>query len=82
MKFTTLALTLVFALSGTLPLAQAETRHRSGVKAHHYTVGMGRTHKSSKNYGDPNGTAGGPTSLSGTGSSQFGGSSPGTTGKN
>ncbi|HTB01217.1 MAG TPA: hypothetical protein VK804_12130 [Bradyrhizobium sp.] len=31
---------------------------------------------------NPNGTAGGRTSLSGTGSSQFGGSVPGTTGKN
>jgi hypothetical protein len=34
------------------------------------------------NYGNPNGTAGGATTLSGTGSSQFGGSSPGTTGRN
>jgi hypothetical protein len=82
MKFTTLALAFVFALSGTFTSAQAETRYRSGAKAHHDTVGMARTHKGSKNYGDPNGTAGGPTSLSGTGSSQFGGSSPGTTGKN
>ena len=31
---------------------------------------------------NPNGCPGGPTSLSGTGSSQFGGSSPGTSGKN
>jgi hypothetical protein len=30
----------------------------------------------------PNGAAGGATSLSGTGSSQFGGSVPGATGKN
>jgi hypothetical protein len=30
----------------------------------------------------PNGSAGGGTSLSGTGSSQFGGSVPGATGKN
>jgi hypothetical protein len=30
----------------------------------------------------PNGCPGGPTSLSGTGSSQFGGSSPGTGGRN
>jgi hypothetical protein len=35
-----------------------------------------------QSYGNPNGTAGGPTSLSGTGSSQFGGSSPGASGKN
>jgi hypothetical protein len=31
---------------------------------------------------NPNGCPGGPTSLSGTGSSQFGGSSPGTSGRN
>jgi hypothetical protein len=31
---------------------------------------------------NPNGCPGGPTSLSGTGSSQFGGSSPGTAGRN
>ncbi len=31
---------------------------------------------------NPNGTAGGPTTLSGTGSSQYGGSTPGVTGKN
>ena len=34
------------------------------------------------NYGGPNGTAGGPTTLSGTGDSSFGGSSPGTSGYN
>jgi hypothetical protein len=34
------------------------------------------------NGGNLNGTAGGPTTLSGTGSSKFGGSSPGTSGKN
>ena len=32
--------------------------------------------------GNPNGCPGGPTSLSGTGSSQFGGSTPGNAGKN
>ena len=31
---------------------------------------------------NPNGCPGGPTSLSGTGSSQFGGSTPGSSGKN
>jgi hypothetical protein len=34
------------------------------------------------NYGNPNGNADGPTTLSGTGDSQFGGSSPGTSGHN
>ena len=34
------------------------------------------------NYGNPNGNADGPTSLSGTGDSQFGGMSAGTSGYN
>jgi hypothetical protein len=34
------------------------------------------------NYGNPNGNPNGPTTLSGTGSSSFGGSSPGTSGYN
>jgi hypothetical protein len=81
MKLTTLALASAFALSSTLALAY--THQRSGVRTHHGTVGMssGRTHRNT-NAGNPNGTAGGPTSLSGTGSSQFGGASPGTAGRN
>jgi hypothetical protein len=78
MKLTTIALAAAFALTSTIALAQ--TGHRSGVKARHNTVGtmQGRP----MNHGNPNGTADGPTTLSGTGSSQFGGSSPGTSGKN
>jgi hypothetical protein len=34
------------------------------------------------NYGNPNGDPDGPTTLSGTGSSEFGGSSAGTSGYN
>jgi hypothetical protein len=34
------------------------------------------------NYGNPNGNPDGPTTLSGTGDSSFGGSSPGTSGYN
>jgi hypothetical protein len=34
------------------------------------------------NDGNPNGNPDGPTTLSGTGDSQFGGSSPGTSGYN
>ena len=34
------------------------------------------------NNGNPNGNPDGPTTLSGTGNSQFGGSSPGTSGYN
>ena len=77
MKLATIALASAFALSGTIALAQ--TAHRSGVKTHHRAA-MAPRHSS--NSGNPNGTAGGPTTLSGTGSSQFGGSSPGTSGKN
>jgi hypothetical protein len=69
MKFThiALALALVFALSSPLVFAHGHHHHR-----HHH---MSRA-------GGPNGSAGGPTTLSGTGSSQFGGSLPGNTGKN
>jgi hypothetical protein len=81
-KLTTIALASAFALPSTLALAQTGSGHRPGVKAHHRTVGMGRMPGRSMNYGNPNGTAGGPTTLSGTGSSQFGGSSPGASGKN
>jgi hypothetical protein len=77
MKLATIALASAFALSGTIALAQ--TAHRSGIKTHHRAA-TARMHGS--NSGNPNGTAGGPTTLSGTGSSQFGGSSPGTSGKN
>lgn len=90
MRISTIALATAFALSGTVALAQdaggtgvRDTRHhKSHVKAHHTTVGMSRIHRRATNSGNPNGTAGGPTSLSGTGSSQFGGSSPGTIGRN
>jgi hypothetical protein len=82
MKLTTIVLASALALSSTIALAQSGSGFRSGVKAHHSTSGMGRMQQRSMNYGNPNGTAGGPTTLSGTGSSQFGGSSPGTTGKN
>jgi hypothetical protein len=63
MKLTTLALAAVFALTSTFAFAHSHHRH------HHYWMHGGS--------GGPNGTAGGPTSLSGTGSSQFGGSTPG-----
>ena len=71
MKLPTIALASALALSSTVALAQ--TDHRS--KAHHRTVGTARMHS---NYGNPDG----PTTLSGTGNSQYGGSSPGTSGYN
>jgi hypothetical protein len=69
MKIATLALATVFALSSTFALAH-------GHKHHHHMRGHAMSAAS------PNGTASGKTSLSGTGSSQFGGSVPGNTGKN
>ena len=58
---------LVLIVAVSSPLAFARGHHH-----HHH---MSRA-------GGPNGSAGGPTTLSGTGSSQFGGSLPGNTGKN
>jgi hypothetical protein len=71
MRLTTLVLAGAFALSSTFALAHG--RHYA--RHHHHHMG----HMDSKS---PNGTAGGKTSLSGTGSSQFGRSVAGSTGKN
>jgi hypothetical protein len=70
MRLTTIALAAAFALASTFA-AQAAHKHRSHHRGHHSAA-----------TNSPNGTAGGPTSLSGTGSSQYGGSVPGATGKN
>ena len=80
MKLMTIALASALALSGTAALAQAG--HRSTVKAYHRTVGAMRMPGHTIDYGNPNGDPDGPTSLSGTGSSQFGGSVAGATGYN
>jgi hypothetical protein len=81
MKFTTIALASALALSSTAALA---ARHDSGVRIHHATHEMSYApaFRLSPNYGNPNGNPDGPTTLSGTGDSQFGGSSPGTSGYN
>jgi hypothetical protein len=78
MKLTTIALASVLALSSTVAFAQ--TGHR--FKAHHRTVGTAGMVQLHPNYGNPNGNPDGPTTLSGTGNSQFGGSSPGASGYN
>jgi hypothetical protein len=80
MKFATLALASAalasaFALSSTVAFAHT-TRHKSGVKTYHSMVQL------HPNYGNPNGNPDGPTTLSGTGDSQFGGSTAGTSGHN
>jgi hypothetical protein len=75
MNLTAIALASAFALSSTVALAHT-TRHESGVKTHHRMVQL------HPNYGNPNGNPDGPTTLSGTGDSQFGGSTAGTSGYN
>jgi hypothetical protein len=70
MKLSTLALAAALSLSSTFALAHSYHRHHH----HHHMGGAAAT--------NPNGTAGGPTSLSGTGSSSYGGSVPGATGHN
>ena len=77
MKLTTIAMAAAFALSSTVAFA-GTVHHRSKV-----TSGMSRVYQpSASDDGNPNGTADGPTTLSGTGSSEYGGSSPGTSGYN
>jgi hypothetical protein len=69
MKLLTLALAAALSLTSTFALAHSHRHH------HHRHMGGAATT-------NPNGTAGGPTSLSGTGSSSYGGSVPGATGHN
>lgn len=71
MKIATIALASVFALSGTFALAHGHKRY------HHHMNSMNMMRGSAAR-SDPNGTAAGPTSLSGTGSSRFGGQIPGS----
>jgi hypothetical protein len=79
MKLPTIALASALALSSTVALAQ--TDHRS--KVHHRTEDRtAPTVQLQPNYGNPNGNPDGPTTLSGTGNSEYGGSSPGTSGYN
>jgi hypothetical protein len=78
MKLATIALVSVLALSGTAAFANT-VHHKSVVRTNRDTIGMVHLHP---NYGNPNGDPDGPTTLSGTGDSSFGGSSPGTSGYN
>jgi hypothetical protein len=83
MNLNTIALASTFVLSSTLAFAHP-VRHKPGVRAHHAYVGSAPVGSVilHPNYGNPNGNADGPTTLSGTGSSSFGGSEPGTSGRN
>jgi len=76
MKLTAIALAAAFAFSGTAALANT-VHHKSAVRVQRDAIGM-----VNPNYGNPNGNPDGPTTLSGTGDSSFGGASPGTSGYN
>jgi hypothetical protein len=78
-KIAAIALGFAFALSGTFAFAQPVRHEPSGRSYHMYRRPVVVLHP---NYGNPNGNADGPTTLSGTGNSEFGGSSPGTSGYN
>lgn len=68
---------LAAAITLASPLASAHSHHRHHHHGWMHAMNMGR---GSAARSDPNGTAGGPTSLSGTGSSKFGGQIPGAPG--
>jgi hypothetical protein len=78
MKLTAVSLASAFALSSTCAFAQP-VRH---VRTHPVYRDAAPPVFLHPNYGNPNGNPDGPTTLSGTGSSQFGGSSPVTSGYN
>ena len=81
MKVTMTALVAALVLSSTC--AFASTAHREPLvrsyPMHRYAAPVVVLHP---NNGNPNGNADGPTTLSGTGDSQFGGTSAGTSGYN
>ena len=86
MKLTTIALAAAFALSGTFAFAHT-VRHESSARTYSHVEGCCYRDAAPPvvlhpNYGNPNGNPDGPTTLSGTGNSQFGGSSAGTSGRN
>ena len=77
MKIATLALALTLALSGAAASANSFRHHHHGWSGSMNMMhGPGRTAAKT----DPNGTAGGRTSLSGTGPSTYGGNNPGAPG--
>jgi len=84
MKLAAIALASAFALSSTAALANT-VRHEPSVRTHymlHRGVPLTSSGVLHPNDGNPNGNPDGPTTLSGTGSSEFGGSSAGTSGYN
>ncbi|MET4388069.1 hypothetical protein ABIB73_003831 [Bradyrhizobium sp. F1.4.3] len=77
MKTATVTLAILLACSTGDASAHSAKRHHHGwFNSMNMMHGPGRTAART----DPNGTASGPTSVSGTGSSKFGGQIPGSSG--
>jgi hypothetical protein len=81
MKLTIIALASAITLCSTAAIAHT-VRHDSHVRSSPIYRDAAPQVALHPNYGNPNGNPDGPTTLSGTGNSQFGGSSPGTSGYN
>ena len=77
MKLATIALASGFVLSSTLAFAHT-VRHESSVRTYPVLRDAAPSVVLHPNYGNPNRDPDGPTTLSGTGNSAFGGSLPGT----
>ena len=80
MKVAMTMLVAVSMLSSTY--AYAHTAHHEPLVRSHLMHRYAASPVLHPNYGNPNGNADGPTTLSGTGDSQFGGTSAGTSGYN
>ncbi|MDN5004611.1 hypothetical protein ACFQZO_27565 [Bradyrhizobium sp. GCM10027634] len=78
MKSAALTLVVLLAIPAGYASAHAtrHARHHGWFNSMNMMHGPGRTAARI----DPNGTAGGPTSVSGTGSSKYGGNNPGAPG--
>ena len=84
MKLTTMALASAFAFSGTFALANTvHHKHRPSIRTYERAYDLYRddippagSSFFHPHYGGSNGDPDGPTSLSGTGSSQYGGGAP------
>jgi hypothetical protein len=81
MKVATIALVAASMLSSTYAFANT-ARHEPLARSYLMYGDAAPPIMLHPNYGNPNGNPDGPTTLSGTGDSQFGGSSPGTSGYN
>jgi hypothetical protein len=77
MKPVTIGLTAAIIALAIPTIASARSHHRHHHQGWSHSMNMSR---GSAARSDPNGTAGGPTSVSGTGSSKFGGQIPGSAG--